>query len=180
MVRNERLVADVRDHELVLQPFGIRKAERLTVGLDLVALRAQPVRPELERGGRADPPDDGVDHPVPGLTRPRVRVLEERDVRARVPFLVGVEEVVDGRVVLVDGLLDEPEPEDARVEVDVARSVGRDARDVVDAVETHVRQAWASASSCFASSRSAALTRISRDPAAMKSSSDESIASVSR
>jgi hypothetical protein len=55
-----------------------------------------------------------------------------------VPLLVGVEEVIDGRVVLVDGLLDEPEPEDARVEVDVARSIRGDARDVVDAVETDV------------------------------------------
>src|SRR6185295_19824057 len=52
-------------------------------------------------------------------------------------FLVGVEEVVDGRVVLVHRFLDEPEAEDANVEVDVARSVGGDARDVVDTLELH-------------------------------------------
>src|SRR5207248_11589412 len=72
MVRHQWLVADVRDDELMLQPLRIRKTERLAVGLDLVTLRAQPARPELERVGRADPPDDGVDHPVPGLAGLRV------------------------------------------------------------------------------------------------------------
>src|SRR4051794_41983565 len=78
-----------------------------------------------------------MDHPAPRLAGSRVRILEERDVRAGPPFLVGVEEVVDGRVVLVDGLLHEPQAEDARVEVDVARRVARDARHVMDAVEPH-------------------------------------------
>ena len=156
MVRDQRRVRDVRDDELVLQPFGIGEAERLAVGLDLVALRAQPVRPELERLGRGDAPDDGVDHPVARLAGLRVRVLEERDVGARVPLFVGVEEVVDGRVVLVDRLLHEPQAEDARVEVDVPRRVAGDARDVVDPVETHLAQPCASASSSFAASRSAA------------------------
>ena len=141
MVRHERLVADLRDDELVRQPLWILEAERLAVGLDLVALRAQPARPELEGGRRADPPDDGVDHPIPSLAGQRVRILEERDVRARVSLLVGIEEVVDGRVVLVDRLLDHPQPEDARVEVDVPGRVGRDARDVVDAVESHAGNA---------------------------------------
>ena len=156
MLREERLVRDLRDDELVCKAFGILEAKRLTVGLDLVALRAQPLGPELERVGRADPPDDGVDHPVSGLAGPCVRVLEEGDVRARVPLLVGVKEVVDGRVVLVHGLLHEPQPEDAGVEVDVPRSVGRDARHVVDAVEPHV-----ASSSSFAASRSESCTRIS-------------------
>jgi hypothetical protein len=51
--------------------------------------------------------------------------------------LVGVEEVVDGGVVLVHRLLDHPQPQDARVEVDVARGVARDRRDVMDSVELH-------------------------------------------
>jgi hypothetical protein len=67
----------------------------------------------------------------------RARVLEERDVRAGRAALVGIEEVVDGRVVLVDRLLDEAQAEHARVEVDIARSVGRDRRDVVNAFESH-------------------------------------------
>ena len=135
MPRHERLVGDLRDDELVREPLGILEAERLAVRLDLVPLGAQPVRPELERVGGGDPPDDGVHHAVSGLSRPRVRVLEERDVGAGVPVLVGVEEVVDRRVVLVHGLLHEPQAEDARVEVDVPRRVGGDARHVVDAVE---------------------------------------------
>ena len=47
--------------------------------------------------------------------------------------------MVDGRVVLVHGLLHEPKPEHAGVEVDVPGRVARDARDVVDAVELHAR-----------------------------------------
>ncbi len=75
--------------------------------------------------------------PVAGAAAPGARVLEERDVGARAAQLVGVEEVVDGRVVLVDRLLDHPQPEDAGVEVDVAGCVAGDARDVVDAFEAH-------------------------------------------
>src|SRR5437660_1504252 len=69
---------------------------------------------------------------------PRVRVLEERDVRARAALLVRVEEVVDGRVVLVHRLLDEPQAEDAGIEVDVPRRVAGDQRDVVDPLELHL------------------------------------------
>ena len=64
-------------------------------------------------------------------------VLEEGDVGAGAPLLVGVEQVVDGRVVLIDRLLHEPEPEHAGVEVDVRRGVAGDAGHVVDAVESH-------------------------------------------
>ena len=77
--------------------------------------------------------------PRPGAAAAGVRVLEEGQVASGAPLLVGVEEVVDGRVVLVHGLLDEPEAEDANVEVDVAGRVGGDARDVVDALEAHRR-----------------------------------------
>ena len=73
--------------------------------------------------------------PRPALPAARVRVLEERQVTSGAPLFVRVEEVVDGRVVLVHRLLDEPEAEHAHVEVDVARRVGGDARDVVDSLE---------------------------------------------
>ena len=75
--------------------------------------------------------------PVARAARPRARVLEEGQVGAGAALLVGVEQVVDGRIVLVDGLLDHPQPEHARVEVDVARRVAGDRGDVVDAVEVH-------------------------------------------
>src|SRR6185436_12032647 len=82
---------------------------------------------------------DAVHHAAPGAPARGARVLEERQVRARAALLVGVEEVVDGRVVLVDALLDEPQSEDARVEVDVGRRVAGDRRDVVDALQLHGR-----------------------------------------
>jgi len=46
--------------------------------------------------------------------------------------------VIDGRIVLVHRLLDEPQAEDAGVEVDVPRRVARDQRDVVDPLELHL------------------------------------------
>jgi hypothetical protein len=46
--------------------------------------------------------------------------------------------VIDGRVVLVDRLLYETQPEHPRVEVDVARGVAGDGGDVMDAFELHV------------------------------------------
>jgi hypothetical protein len=78
-----------------------------------------------------------MDHARARPAAPRARVLEEGDVGAGAPVLVGVEEVVDGRVVLVDRLLHEPEPEHADVEVHVSGRVARDRGDVVDAVQLH-------------------------------------------
>jgi hypothetical protein len=51
--------------------------------------------------------------------------------------LGAVEEVVDARVVLVDRLGDEPEPEHPRVEVEVPARIAGDRADVVDPVERH-------------------------------------------
>ncbi len=119
------------------EPFRVGEAERLAAALDRDALGAEPRGPEVERRVGADAPDDGVDHPGARAAGRGARVLEEGDVRACAPLLVRVEEVVDGRIVLVDRLLHEPQPEDARVEVDVAGRVAGDARDVMDAVEPH-------------------------------------------
>ncbi len=69
----------------------------------------------------------------------RAGELEERQDRAGRRALVAVVEVVDVGLVEVHGLLDEPQAERARVEVDVARSVAGDRRDVVQAFECHVR-----------------------------------------
>ena len=103
--------------------------------------RPQPVGPERERLRRADAMDDPVDHPGARTAGLREGVLEERQVRARMRLLVAVEEVVDAGIVLVDRLGDEPQPEDARVEVDVAPRVPGDGADVVDALELHPRKA---------------------------------------
>src|SRR5262249_13763810 len=103
-------------------------------------LSGQPFLPEVECLVGRDAPLDGVHHPRTRAAAPHARVLEERDVAPGRTLLVRIEEVIDGGIVLVDALLDEPETEDARVEVDVPRRVGGDAGDVVDAVEAHSAQ----------------------------------------
>src|SRR5204862_547380 len=67
---------------------------------------------------------------LPGVFAPWVEL--ERVLEAATALLG-----VDGRVVLVDALLDEPQAEHGRVEVDVAGRVARDRGDVVNAFELH-------------------------------------------
>jgi hypothetical protein len=80
-----------------------------------------------------------VDHPVARAAARDARVLEERQVAAGPRLGIGVEEVVDGRVVLVDGLLDQSQAEHPHVELDVGGRVARDGRDVVNAFEAHAQ-----------------------------------------
>ena len=101
---------------------------------------AEPLLPEVERVRAADAPHDAVHHAGAGAAGRRARVLEEGQLGARAAELVGVEQVVDARVVLVDRLGDQPQAEHARVEVDVARRVAGDRGDVVDALE--VQRIW--------------------------------------
>src|SRR6266511_2252845 len=132
VLRDQRLLAARVDEQLMLETLRIVKEERLPLALD-----AQPLGPEVERVLRADAPEDPVHHAGARMSLGRARVFEEGDIAPRAAALVGVEEVVDGRVVLVDGLLDEAQPELVRVEVDVRRCVAGDRRDVVDAFEFH-------------------------------------------
>ena len=59
---------------------------------------------------------------------------KERQIGARVPFSVGVEEVICARIVLVHRLLDEAHPEHACVKVEILLSGSGNGRDVVKAV----------------------------------------------
>jgi hypothetical protein len=77
-----------------------------------------------------------VHHPGAGPGGRGARLLEEGQLRARASLLVGVEQVVDARVVLVDRLGGQAQPEDARVEVEVPARVPGDRRDVVEAFES--------------------------------------------
>ena len=86
---------------------------------------------------RGDPPDDPVHVAGPGPARRHAGELEEGEIGAGAALLVGEEEVVDGRVVLVDRLLDQAQAHHPRVEVDVALRVGRDRGDVVNSLELH-------------------------------------------
>jgi hypothetical protein len=71
--------------------------------------------------------------------RDGARILEEGQIGAGIAILVGIEKVIDGRVVLIDRLLDHAQTEHARVEVDVSRGVAGDRGDVVNALERHGR-----------------------------------------
>ncbi len=132
VLRDERLVAGAVDDELEREPLGIVQQHRAKSALAACALR-----PEVEGLLGGDAEDDAVHHSVAGSPGRGAGVLEEGDVGPGAAALVGVEEVVDGRVVLIDCLLHEPQPERAGVELDVPRRVAGDARDVVDALELH-------------------------------------------
>ncbi len=138
VLRGERRIRDRRDDELVTQPLRILEREPAAVARR--ARRGESCLPEVERRLGADAPLDGVNHPGACTTALNTRVLEERDVASRCSVLVRVEEVVDGRVVLIDRLLHHPQAENARVEVDVARRIARDAGHVMDAVERQLFQ----------------------------------------
>jgi len=111
----------------------------VAVDLALVrdALGVQSLGPEGERLLRGHARDDPVHHPGARAARDGVGVLEEGQLGAGTPLLVGVEEVVDAGIVLVDRLGHQAQAEDARVEVDVERRVAGDRGDVVDALEPH-------------------------------------------
>ena len=134
---DEGLVVDVHGDDLEAHPLAVGEAQASTVGLDLDPLRGQPLGPERDRLFGADAPHDRVHHAGAGTSAGESRILEEREVGAGASELVCVEQVVDGRVVLVDRLFDEPQTEHPRVEVDVAGCVGGDGGDVVDALELH-------------------------------------------
>jgi hypothetical protein len=118
---------------------GIREPQDIPGALRPDPLTSQPFAPELQRRDRPHPPRHQPDHPITSPPRAGTRILEERQVHPRAALVVPVEQVVDGRVVLVDGLLDEPQSQDANVEADVLRRVAGDRGDVVDAFELHGR-----------------------------------------
>ena len=98
-------------------------------------LAREPLGPEVERVLGGDAPDDRGG-PCPAPARPGATPGYSKKVRSEpgVAALVGEEEVVDGRVVLVDRFLDQPQAQHPRVEVDVALSVLGDRGYVVDAL----------------------------------------------
>ena len=134
----ERRVVDGRDDEAMRSPSGSSKPTLASSRRRAVATRSRAGSPRsraTHRSRRATP----TVCTIPAPARPRRTPGYSKKVMSAPgrPGLVGVEEVVDGRVVLVHRLLHEPEAENACVEVDVSRRVGGDARHVVDAVEAH-------------------------------------------
>ncbi len=136
-VGDQRRIGRGGDDELVLEPFRVGEAQRRVRPRGLDPGRGQPLLPEVDRGLRAHAPDDAMDHAVARAAWARARVLEERQIGAGRARVVGVEEVVDGRIVLVDRLLHQPQSQDADVELHVGGRVAGDRGDVVDAFELH-------------------------------------------
>src|ERR1700726_3505935 len=79
-------------------------------------------------------------HPGAGPPAGGPGILEERQVRPRRAVVVAVEQVVHGRVVLIDGLLHKPHPQHTVVELDVRGRVACDRGDVVYALELHLHE----------------------------------------
>ena len=94
--------------ELVVEALGVGEAQAAPVplGLDRRWRRAAPPR---NRATSCEATRQTIRCTIAGARPPRRRagVLEEGQVGAGVALLVGEEEVVDGRVVLVDGFLDQ-------------------------------------------------------------------------
>jgi hypothetical protein len=134
MVGEERRVVDGRDDEPVAEPFRVLERHAVVVARRRIR---ESCGPEVERLVRSDAPLNGMHHPRSGTTAADAGVLEESDVAAGCSILVGVEQVVDGGVVLVDRLLHEPQAENLGVVGDVLRRIAGDTRDVVDPVQPH-------------------------------------------
>jgi hypothetical protein len=137
MIGDQRGVVDVGDPQLVLEALEVGEAQALGLAPRFVPSVPEALLPEVERLGRGDAPADAVDHSRARPAAGRSGELEERQVRAGIALLVGVEEVVDGGLVLVDRLLHEAQTHQAGVEVDVALRLRGDRRDVVDSFELH-------------------------------------------
>src|SRR5713226_7261112 len=103
-----------RLHHTKLQPKTLRVGEqKRSVRPHAIA---QASLPEVERVLGADTKDDPVNHAPPRSARTGPRILEEGQVQARAAVVVAVEKVVNGRVVLVDSLLDQPQSQRTGVE----------------------------------------------------------------
>ena len=74
---------------------------------------------------------------LPRFSRRR-RKIEKGDVAAGRGHAVGIEQVIGGNVVLVDGLLDQAQAEQLGVEFHIAGRVGGHGGEMVDAGKLHV------------------------------------------
>src|SRR5690242_16660458 len=68
--------------------------------------------------------------------------FKKGDGRARASGGVAKVEMVASRIIEIHGLLDEPQSQDLRVEVNRALSFGADQRDVMQSLDSHLRASW--------------------------------------
>src|SRR4051812_13724386 len=99
MLGGERSVGSVRDHQLETEALAILELQAAPVAARRDVLRRQPLGPEVQRLLGRDAEYGRVDHAVARTATRRSRILEEGDVRPGRAVLVGVEQVVDRRVV---------------------------------------------------------------------------------
>lgn len=132
------------DDALILIPgSGLRE-------LDL--LPYQPLYPETDGAWEYRERGNG-DLATALSSSPRVRPGKERKNAPRAPLLIAEVEMIGGRVVEVYGTLDEPEAEDAGVEIEISLGIARDTGDVVNTGSAEAHRI----DSCLASLRSLAL-----------------------
>ena len=137
VVGDQRLVVDLDDGQLVVEPLGVGEAQgrrRARASIPLAASRFS-----QKSSASSEPTRQTIRCTSPAPARPRRHAgeLEEGEVGAGAALLVGEEEVVDGRVVLVDRFLHQAQPHHPGVEVDVALRVVGDRGDVVNSLELH-------------------------------------------
>src|SRR6202171_1702060 len=118
--------------------------------LDL--LPYQPLYPETDRAGEYREGGDG--YLASTLPSSRcVRPGKESKNATRTPLLITEVKVIGGRVVEVYRTLDEPEPEDAGVEIEIPLGIARDTGDVMNTGSAEAHRI----DSCLVSFRDLAL-----------------------
>src|SRR5690606_32501248 len=96
----------------------------------------QPLRPELQRLFAADAQAGTTDR-ASAATFASDWPIEEGEVAARRGQPIGVKQMIGAGIILVDGLLDEPETERIGVELFVAGRIRGDRGEMVNASELH-------------------------------------------
>ena len=140
MSRHERLILSRAGDELETETLRVFEPETVVFDRGFQPGRLQAPRPELEGFLGTHPKADPMDHPRARTSAHEAWILEKCQVRTGAAIFVSVEEVVDGRVVLVDRLLDQSQAHDPGIELEVPGCVGGDGADVVDSVQwVHVR-----------------------------------------
>src|SRR5215207_5540997 len=129
-------------HQGETLPLRIGEAQcRAPRDLHHAAVREAPLvetlGPPLERGAVRHAQADLDDAPRAGEIRSHAGPVEEGHLGAGAAGFVAVEEVVGRDVVLVDGLLDQPQTEGVGVEVQVSWCIAGNRGDVVQTAEFH-------------------------------------------
>ena len=137
VISNQRLIADRCHKQLVFEALGIGKAQLAIIALGIDAAAAESLRPKVQGILRANPPDDPVNHAGARSAAGCAGILKEGQIGAGAAPLIGEEEVIDARIVLIDGFLDQAQSEHTGIKIDISLGVLGDRGDVMDSLELH-------------------------------------------